>query len=318
MSSHVPPIFIFYAALSLVLAAVLWRVRKSSATMTFGGFFFLVTIFPVLQLIPLIGYELAYEHFTYIPSIGITYLVSEALFRFHADHGRVVKVFLALILIAIIGLFSTMTWQRCTIWKDSLRFWNEVLRYNPDVAVAYNNRGNYYKEKGDSARALQDYNDALRVDPNYAKAYHNRGALYFELKDDDRALSDFNEALSRQPSSSAYSSRGFLLTIKGNYERAFDDFGRSLMLDPGDPEICNNRGVAWYARKEYGRAVEDFCMALKLNPSYSKAHMNWALAYYMLKDYMRAREEVKSLEKLGQQPDPAFMENLSKASGKSL
>jgi tetratricopeptide (TPR) repeat protein len=44
-----------------------------------------------------------------------------------------------------------------------------------DLAWAYNNRGNAYKDKGEVDRAIADYDQALRLDPKYVKAYINRG-----------------------------------------------------------------------------------------------------------------------------------------------
>jgi protein O-mannosyl-transferase len=317
LKAHIPPLLSIFPFLVLALLWALYAARRYSRTVTFGGFFFLITIFPVIQIIPIIGYEIIAERFTYIPSIGVLYILSEAFFRLYERQGRALRILLTIVLVVIIGLSSVITWQRCAIWKDSLTFWNDTLKRNPDTAVAHNNRGTYYFDKKEYQKALQDYNEALRISPHYAAAYHNRGALYFEIKDDARALADFNEALMLKPSCPAYSNRGFLFTLTGNHDRALDDYRHALELDPFNPEVYNNRGVTYYAKKDYDKAIDDFNRALKLAPGFFRAYTNRALAYCMTKDYDRAWEDVSKLHALGQQVDPEFLARLRKDSGRS-
>ena len=41
--------------------------------------------------------------------------------------------------------------------------YNEAIRLKPDYAVAFNNRGNARRAKGDIEGALQDYDEAIRL-----------------------------------------------------------------------------------------------------------------------------------------------------------
>jgi tetratricopeptide (TPR) repeat protein len=49
----------------------------------------------------------------------------------------------------------------------------KVLEINPRNAVAYYNRGNAYRSKGQYDQAIADYNKALEINPRYAEAYYN-------------------------------------------------------------------------------------------------------------------------------------------------
>jgi tetratricopeptide (TPR) repeat protein len=45
-------------------------------------------------------------------------------------------------------------------------------------AIACNNRGLTYRDKGELDRAIADFNEAIRLDPKFALAYNNRGLAY--------------------------------------------------------------------------------------------------------------------------------------------
>ena len=72
---------------------------------------------------------------------------------------------------------------------------NQAIRLDPKDAVAYNNRGNAYGDKGDYDRAMADYGDAIRLDPKYAYAYNGRGNAYLRKGDYDRAIADYDAAI---------------------------------------------------------------------------------------------------------------------------
>ena len=48
-----------------------------------------------------------------------------------------------------------------------------AIHLDPQLALAYNNRGNAYKDLGQYQKAIQDYNEAIHLDPQLASAYNN-------------------------------------------------------------------------------------------------------------------------------------------------
>jgi len=60
-----------------------------------------------------------------------------------------------------------------------------------NIAIALNNRGNAFAEKGQYERAIQDYDEAIQRKPNYATAVHNRGIARFALGQFANAAADF-------------------------------------------------------------------------------------------------------------------------------
>lgn len=77
----------------------------------------------------------------------------------------------------------------------------------------------------------------------------------------------------------AYNNRGNGFTSIGEYERAIQDYGESINLDPNNPKPLNNRGVAYQKTGEYDRAIEDFNAAIALDQSYANAYANRGETY---------------------------------------
>src|SRR5436309_1713742 len=50
---------------------------------------------------------------------------------------------------------------------------NRAIQLNPKDAVAYSNRGNTKRDKGDVDGAIVDYNRAIRLDSKYAIPYYS-------------------------------------------------------------------------------------------------------------------------------------------------
>ena len=54
--------------------------------------------------------------------------------------------------------------------------------------MAYSNRGNAYSWLGQYLRAIQDFDEAIRLDPQLVLAYYNRGDTYLNLREPQRAV----------------------------------------------------------------------------------------------------------------------------------
>jgi len=106
---------------------------------------------------------------------------------------------------------------KCADPQKAIEYLNEAIKLNPDLAQAYNNRGNAYGNLGQHQQAITDYNEAIRLKPDYANAYSNRGIAYDELGEYQRAIEDLNEAIRLKPDyANAWNNRASTYLNHGN------------------------------------------------------------------------------------------------------
>ena len=61
--------------------------------------------------------------------------------------------------------------------------------------VKKNNGGQAYGSKGENKEALADFDKAIELDPDYALAYSDRGRIYYILGEFERAGHDLHKAI---------------------------------------------------------------------------------------------------------------------------
>ena len=68
---------------------------------------------------------------------------------------------------------------------------------------------------------------------------------------------------------------------------------------------------------QYDAAIKDYDKAIELKPDFAAAYNNRAVAHFLMKAYDEAWADVKMCRKLGGTPNPKFIEDLTRASGRS-
>ncbi len=112
---------------------------------------------------------------------------------------------------------------------------NEAIKLDPNLAVAYMNRGAVFATKGDFDKAIEDETKALDLKlskvEDTATAYTNRAAAYISKKDFDKALADAEEAVKAKADySKAYLLRGLAHAGKGDKAGAVTDLKKVIEL----------------------------------------------------------------------------------------
>jgi len=150
------PVFLL---VMVILIALTTRVTRAIA---FAFAFFVVNIAIILPLVS-IGFNVAADRFTYIPSIGIAYAIA-----------LIAKQKWWPVIAIVAASLGALAFNRSHVWHDSITLWSNVIDNDPGISRAWNSRGVAYVEEGDFPAAVRDFDRSIALEPCYEQALVNR------------------------------------------------------------------------------------------------------------------------------------------------
>ena len=145
-----------------------------------------------------------------------------------------------------------------------------------DSSQRYVWQGRILQNENQLDEAISAFSKAVNRNPNLAEAYQLRGNAFKELGDYPAALEDYTQVLTLAPDAYWFNRRGLTYEEMKNFEAAAADYTRALALDPKWAVAYNNRGFARFHLKDYAGAKADFETAIKLDPSAPTPYVNLA------------------------------------------
>ena len=289
------PIFI------VALLVLMWFKRKNKLII-FSILFFIINLILVLQIISIGGTLLA-ERYTYVPYIGLAFLIGMLLDKYSTPAN---KYILWGIPAAVLVVFAVMTFQRTKVWKNSDTLWTNVIKHFPNASVARNNRANHLirvsantsdKEKQNELlqRALADCNVTLKGALNHARAYENRQNIYLRLNKDSLALADATSLIKIEPRNRlGYYTKGAVYMRFNMPDSSIMYFNKCLEIDPNTDFALNNRGSLLFNHyKKYREAMADFTKAIQINPQ-GDYFLNRSYCHYQLGEIELAKNDART------------------------
>jgi len=336
----------FYIPLFVILLSVfiIYKKFRHNKDIVFGSLFFLITISLVLQILA-VGSTIMADRYSYIPYIGIFFIIGKGVVYFSENNKKIKPVLLGILSVYIITL-TLVTRSRCGVWKDSFVLWEDVISKYPMVQAAYNNTANAYKKLQKNELALEYYNKLIAIDPNFKGAYNDRanvhlamknyemamkdantelekqpnladaintrGSVYFETGKFDAAITDFNAAIIANPTlSGCYNNRANAYSMLGKYDLALADYNVLLTMEPEKTQAYIWRGIALQKTGKTEKAIKDFDYAISISATaFPDAYYNRSIAYFEKKKYQQALVDVEKTKQLGMRVDENYVQNL--------
>jgi tetratricopeptide (TPR) repeat protein len=264
-------IYLFSLAGCFAIPVLMIRSAKYTKKVVFGILFFLVTLLPVLQFIPM-GSTIAADRYAYMASVGFFYLIAEGIVWAYgktAEKNRRLGVALIIVLLILItGSLSVLTWNRCAVWKDDITLWGDVLSKYPN-ALAYNRRGIYFAERKDYDRALGDFKKVLLYAPYDTDVYINLGNLYNAMGENNKAITTFKRGLKMgtEPAVSYFSLATTYLEL-GNNEIAISFYKKTLELAPDNAVVCYSLGMLYKKLGKNDDAIQMLSRTVEIAPGF--------------------------------------------------
>ncbi len=276
------PLFYYLSIILLIgLIVFVWyskRLRLGKVVI-FGFLFFTISIFLVLQILPVGGAAMA-DRYTYIPYIGIFFILGKLVEHLSASHHlKKIKTYSLFFLVVMFSAFVFQTNMRTESWENDEILFSDVIDKFPECKMAYLNRGVYRQSIKNYQAAIDDYNKALQIYPEYDMAYNNRGFLKKELKDYKEAILDFNLAIKSNPKFSlAYYNRGISKQALNDSHGAISDYSNAIKLQQDNFCAYTDRAVSKCTLKDFKGAIIDLNIAIEYQPKYFQAFINRGIA----------------------------------------
>ena len=126
--------------------------------------------------------------------------------------------------------------------------------------------------------ALRFYDLVLKSEPNSATAWNNRGNALYGMSRYDDALAAYDRALELDDTLVlAHSNRGNILSRYGRYVEALCECDKVLKLAPKEAAAHHNRANALRALRQYDEALLSYRRAIKCDSNLAEAHVNQAM-----------------------------------------
>jgi len=320
INQALPTLFYLLPLLTIALVWLLVSLKNKAKAITFWFWFYLLTIIPVLHLIPLAGSSITCDRFTYIPSIGLYMILILILCKAYKT-TNLQELFCerrpagaALVILLVLSAFySFLSQRRLPVWENGVTLHSDIIAKYPQIELPFINRGKAYGNRGEHGKAIADFTSALSVSLESADAYNNRGNEYGELEEYAKGIADITKAIELRPHFvEAYSNRAHLYMSAGLLQEAENDFDTALKMDPNYAGGWYNRGNLFRRSGDYTRAIADYNQAINLDPDHAEAYNNRGTAHSMNGNLTDALQDFSSA--LSLQPDNvSFLNNRGNA-----
>jgi tetratricopeptide (TPR) repeat protein len=184
-------------------------------------------------------------------------------------HNPVLKVPVISLLLLLSGILSYLCYERTYAWHDSETLLTDAIEKYPYRALlSYKWLGNYYLDKGDLDKALENYKVLDTLHAADAKVLDNIGKIYTLKKDFTHAIGAFNNSQGVQGNVyKTYLDRCIAYSMAGDTLNAFKDYIQSFRLNPGSERILADSSFVFVQTKRFDAAINMYSILLKLSTS---------------------------------------------------
>jgi len=274
------------------LALVTWgvvRLRRPYASM--GWLWFLLSLLPVSGIIQ-IGTLGSADRYTYLPSIGLFWLVCFALAdgtQALTKRNRAVLPAAAVLAVVCVAGYAVAARTATAVWENSITLYEQGIRVNGRNTLMHYNLGNYLRKQGRTDEAMKHFRRVTKIDPGHFKAHINLGEAHAAKGHHAKAVEEYFFALRIRPKNViAHNNLANSLKGLGRDEEALFHYEQAVEWNDGNPLPHYNLGNFHLKRDRLDEAIGQYRSALKLDPNYTSAMGNMGNALLRLGRYVKA------------------------------
>jgi tetratricopeptide (TPR) repeat protein len=262
---NVTPILSLAVVLGLLIFSVV--VKRHSAAAAFGIWWFIVTLFPVYNIIEI--YNPFAERYLYIPLFGFCLVISIFLERLlsRIPYSRTAALEAGVILMIVV-FYSIITINRHKDWKDNYSLWTKTLEVEPNSVRAHGNLARVYLERGLIDESMREVKKTIELNPKGFKAHYNLGVVLADQGFFTQAIDAYKKTIEINPKyKNAHYNLGNIYKAQNRLEAAKQAFKKVVELDPDDIQARNNLGVIYAMQGKLDAALVEWQQVIALDPA---------------------------------------------------
>jgi tetratricopeptide (TPR) repeat protein len=190
----------------------------------------------------------------------------------------------------------------------AIKEYNEALRWNPKLSMAYNNLGAAYFSAGRFEEAAAAFRQAAALDPTSGQAFFNLALVELKLGHEKEVISALDAALY------AYNSEGEAHFLAGRLKDAEAAFRGMLQIDPDYVPALLRLGLVYNAADRYEDSVRELTRVVARQPRNYLAYVLLAEAFHgEHKDEDAAASAERALKLFPNSPDAHYIAGAARA-----
>jgi hypothetical protein len=230
--------------LLVVLTGLIVTHGKKRPYLTFGWFWYLITLLPVIGFIRVGGQALA-DRYTYIPLTGLFLMTVWGGAELAGKWRRGLPVMAGVAAMGIATL-SVLTVIQVRYWQNSYDLYSHALAVVERNWLAHNNMGIFLSQHNRNDEAIFHFQESVRLNPEGNVGFRNLGNAY---------------------------------QMAGKYSEAIRAFSEAVRISPNDVESHYHLGYAYLLEGNSDLAYREYLQLLRLNESYASPLLDSITTY---------------------------------------
>jgi len=226
-------IYIISPIIFISIIFFIYRLKTRSRTIKFGLWFYIITIIPVLPIVPF-GISITADRYSYLPLAGLFIVIAvliRKVIRNVKNNIIPYKAVIASSCIIIIVILSVISYYRVKLWNNTETLMQDAVSKNNSNYYAEFILGNYYAANNRYAEAIIRYQSSIKINGKYADAYFNLGNVFVNAGYTEDAIKAYIKAVELDPNDKlAFNNLGVVYEQTGRNKEAIECYKRSAEL----------------------------------------------------------------------------------------
>jgi tetratricopeptide (TPR) repeat protein len=283
-------IFVTFSFFAIGVLSLRW-----TKVIFFSIFFFLITLLPYLNIIPIS--TLKADRYVFIASFSYVFLLGIVFDRFYAyQHKKFSEGFFKLLSVALFLFlltgYSLMTIRQNTIWENSYTLWADAVEKHPESSTANALMGVVCMDQlGNDQEAVKHLEKAVQLFPYDYQSRNNLGIVYGRLDEPEKALREFATAMSLRPDDDTIKiNLSYFYQKQKNYEKAEEVLRYLVSKSPQNAFLHYRMALFYKDVGQYEAAISELLKATELSPNIINPYVELGNIYATrMKDIGRAK-----------------------------